>query len=772
MLLSFRMLQFELNGDGDYARLASMKLSSTILTALMAFSWVLQGAEKPNIILILVDDMGWGDLSLNQADKGKNAVPRISTPHLGKLADQGVQLTRHYTSAPVCAPARASLFSGVHQGHAEVIRNNSFDAALENSHTLASVLREAGYATALVGKWGIGGGREQAGTPGTTGAWPTTRGFDYFFGYNNHIVGHRHYPKEESHADSENNANAVWDGAQMITDRLDNCYSTDLFTARAKKWIVDTYKADPKKPFFLALTLVAPHARLAVPTGPYPKGGGLKGGVQWLGKPGKMINTAQGKWDTFIYPEYKNAWEPYAKKKYGQQAAGKLAGARRHATMITRIDDAVGDIMQLCRDLKIDKNTFLVFTSDNGPHNEAGAVKAIENHPAPAQDPSFFRSYGPMDGIKRDAWEGGLRVPALVWAPGIVKAGLKSSHPSQFQDWMATFADLAGVPVPMRCDGVSLLPMLKGEAASQKTGVVYSEYAFSGKMPVYRDYAANKANRVRGEQQVILFAAPGDRGATKWLKAIRTGISASAQEDFEIYDVDADTHESTDLSARYAEYQPMLKASVLWNRRAYDYARDPNAGSRGNPCSGVRPYDGVRVPANEVQNARPGLVMRRLQVATPWVPEFDTLPGAAQAAKEVVADPAAVELPAGSVTEFHGYIEVPDGADNWRFFLTLSDAPGTKAYVKMHRFQLIDADANYKPGSTATVSAAANTVERLEEKTGTKGVPLKAGLHEITITVVQGAQAPGKLKLEWSRGALNAQSPRVVVPPARYKHAD
>lgn len=737
--------------------------------ALALIAGIVQAAEKPNIILILVDDMGWGDLSLNQVDKGKNATPRIRTPHLGKLAEQGMQLTRHYTSAPVCAPARASLFSGVHQGHAEVVRNNSFDAALENSHTLASVLRAAGYSTALIGKWGIGGGHEQAGTPTTTGAWPTERGFDYFFGYHNHIVGHRHYPKEESHVDHETNANAVWDGEEMITDKLDNCYSTDLFTARAKKWIVDTHKADPGKPFFLALTLIAPHARLAVPTVPYPKGGGLKGGVQWLGEAGKMINTAQGKWDTFINPEYRSAWEGYAKKRYQQNWKTKLSAARRHATMITRIDDAVGDIMQLCRDLKIDKNTFLVFTSDNGPHNEPGAVAAIENHPAPAQDPSFFRSYGPLDGIKRDVWEGGLRVPTLVWAPGLIKGGSKTARPSQFQDWMATFADLAGVPAPMRCDGVSLLPTLRGNEAAQKPGVIYSEYAFGGNMVQYSDYAPNKADRKRGEQQVIVFSVPGKDGSTRWLKALRTGIS-SGDEDFEIYDVDADTHEANDISAQFADRQQQLKEAVLWNRRAYDYTRDNAAGKRGNPCGGFRPYDGVRVPADKVSATLAGLVMRRVQASPPWVPVFDTLPGAEAAASEVVADPAAVELPAGSVTEFTGYIRVPNDGDHWHFYLTLSDAPGTKAYVKMHNFQLVDADACYQPGSTATESAAANTVERVEEKTGKKGIPLKAGLHAVTITVVQGEQAPGKLKLEWNRGMGQHMTPRQAVPAAAYVH--
>ena len=748
-----------------------MKWSSLVVSVWLACACALQAAEKCNIILILVDDMGWGDMNLSSNIPHTRSTPGIATPQLATLRQQGAWLPCHYTSAPVCAPARASLFSGVHQGHAEVIRNNSFDAALENSHTLASVLRAAGYSTALIGKWGIGGGMEQAGTPTTTGAWPTQRGFDYFFGYNNHIAGHRHYPKEESNVDKENDANAVWDGDKMITDQLDKCYSTDLFTARAKKWIVDTHNAAPDKPFFLALTLIAPHARLAVPTGPYPKGGGLKGGVQWVGKPGAMINTAQGEWDSFVYPPYRKAWESYAKKKYGKAAQAKLNAARRHATMITRVDDAVGDIMQLCRDLGIDKNTFLVFLSDNGPHNEPGAVAGMDKHPAPAQDPSFFLSYGPLDGIKRDAWEGGLRVPALVWAPGLVKGNTRVNRPSQFQDWMATFADLAGVPVPMRCDGVSLLPALQGRKDKQKAGVVYAEYAFGGKMPMYSDYAPNKAGRERGEQQVIFFSVPGKDGSERWLKAIRTGISASAEEDFEIYDVQKDTHEANDLSAQFADRQQQLRNTVLWNRRAYDYVRDPSAGKRNNPCSGVRPYDGVKVPANEVKNAEPGLVMRRVQATPPWVPEFDTLKEAPNAESKVVANPAAVELPAGSVTEFTGYVRVPQDGDHWHFYLTLSDVPGTKAYVKMHGFQLIDADANYTPGSTATESAAANTVERVEEKTGKKGIPLKAGLHAITITIVQGADAPGKLKLEWDRGVAPKLTPRVAIPAANFCHS-
>lgn len=732
------------------------------------------GAEpggKPNIILVLVDDMGWGDWALNQP-AAHVGTPQIDTPNLNHLANEGVRLLRHYTSAPVCAPARASLFTGVHQGHAEVIRNNSFDAALEDSHTLASVLKTAGYSTALIGKWGIGGGRESGGTPDTCPAWPTKRGFDYFFGYNNHLAGHRHYPKEESNADPETHRNAIWDGHEMITDKLDGCYCTDLFTARAKKWIVDQQTADKNKPFFLALTYVAPHARLGIPGAAYPAGGGLKGGVQWLGTPGKMINTADAEtWDSYIHPQYREAWKEYAEKRYGAAAAHKLMTARRHASMITRVDEAMGDLVQLCKDLGIDQNTVIIFTSDNGAHDEPGAVGGFAGHPAPAQDPSFFRSYGDHDGIKRDVWDGGLRVPCVVYAPGIVKRGLAEDTPTQFQDWMATVADLANVPKPMRCDGVSLLPLLQGEPRAEENmsdRVLYAEYFFPGGMAQYGDYAANKKGRVRGEQQVLMFRA-GEQG---WLKAIRTGIK-TAQEDFEVYDTNADPHETSNLAGQAGvPSQDWMKSLALYNRRAYDYYRNPRAPRRNNGCGGFRSYDMALVPANAgVAATTPGLQMRRCSAVADWVPAYDTLPAGLTAAAPVVAQPCETELPAGTITEFRGYLNVPQDGHHWHFYLTLDKVPGSKAFAKLHNFHLIDADCNYEPGATATESAASNTVELDAAKTGKKGIPLKAGLHEITITVVQGPSAPGKLRMEWNRGPQGGTiTPRVPIPAEAFVH--
>lgn len=703
-------------------------------------------ARQPNIILILVDDMGWGDLGVPHQDARENKkLPAIETPHFDRFAAEGTQLLRHYSACPVCAPARASLFSGVHQGHAETIRNNNFDAALENSHTLASVLRAAGYSTALIGKWGIGGGKEQGGTPETSTAWPTKRGFDYFFGYHNHIAGHRHYPKETAAADPDTGHNAIWSSDERKTEEIsqdcDFCYSTDLFTARAKKWIVDQRKKNPKKPFFVALTLTAPHARLAVPCGPYPRGGGLRGGVQWLGKPGKMINTAASDWDSFIYPAYKNKdWPLFAK---------------RHATMISRIDDAVGDIVHLMKDLKIDDKTMIVFLSDNGPHNEAGAVGGKPGHPAPAQDPSFFQSYGPFDGIKRDCWEGGMRVPALVRFPGTVKAGQKTLSPSQFHDWMATFADLAGIARPMRSDGVSLMPLLQGNAASQPESTIYCEYAVGGATPGYRDFMPERKGSKRNQMQVVYVDG---------FKGVRYDMK-DAHAPFEIYDTAKDPGERTNLASKYPELQQKMEKAALYNRRAFDYVWN-HAYKRNNPITGRRPYDKTLVPAVERKGLKAGVTMRRVMATSPWAPDFDTLLGAAKAVRRAVADPSA-KLPAGSITEFQGYLEIPQDG-NYTFYIQLDKVNGSKAYAKMHNFQLVDADFNYVPGTEASSSSAINATEADADKNGKQPIPLAAGLHPVTITVVQGPGSAGRMRLFWQKAGEKEKTP---VPASAWKTA-
>ncbi len=323
---------------------------------------------RPNIIFVLVDDMGWGDLeeNWNHQDKNGRTVTRrnsFKTPQLNSMATEGMQLRRHYSAAPVCAPARASLLLGVHQGNSRVVRNNRFDHPIEDSHTLGTVMRDAGYDTAAIGKWGVGGGGESHG-PVTGG--PHQRGFNYFYGILDHLAGHFHYPSESRDIFEYNGyaSNPEW---KNIKDKVpQTAYSTDLFAARAKQWIVDQRKSARKtgKPFFLYLAFPAPHGNLVVPGTPYPSGGGLKGGLQWVKKNGtESVNTAfdakaEKDKDTYIYPD--NARFPNEV-------------AKRHSTMIRRVDDAVADLIHLLKDLKIDNDTMIVFTSDNGPHNEGGA---------------------------------------------------------------------------------------------------------------------------------------------------------------------------------------------------------------------------------------------------------------------------------------------------------------------------------------------------------------------------------------------------------------
>lgn len=705
-----------------YRIIFSLILSIACLSPLQADQTT---ASRPNILLILTDDMGWGDLGIfHQNQRRKAHRPSIKTPNLDRLATEGAQLRRHYSASPVCAPARASLFSGVHQGHAEVVRNSNFDAPLEDSHTLASVLREAGYSTALIGKWGLGGGKEQGGTLETSGAWPTKRGFDYFFGYNNHLSGHRHYPKEEAADDPDTGHNAIWDStadtARDISQDCDGCYSTDLFTARAKKWIVDQKKASPDRPFFLALTLIAPHARLAVPAGPYPKGAGLKGGLQWLGNPGKMINTANPqKWDTFIAP-------PYAKQKDWPESA------RRHATMITRVDQAVGDLMQLLKDLHIDDRTMIVFLSDNGPHDEPGAVSAIPGHPTPKQDPSFFQSYGIFDGIKRDCLEGGMRVPALVRYPGVVKPRTVTLSLGQFQDWMATFADLAQVSVPMRSDGVSMMPLLRGQSKTQNNGIVYSEFFYRGTTPSFKDFAPSHINRQRGQMQIVFVDG---------FKGLRYN-ALNADTPFEIYDTAKDPGERNNLASSHPELQEKMKRAALWNRRAFDYKwQGPQ---RRNAISGATVFDSALVPAESpAPSVQTGLSLRCVKASPAWVPHFDTLPNASQAERSIIQNLAEHNFPAGTVTELSGYLSIPEDG-SYVFTLKTDAVQGTKAYVKLHNFHLLDADKNHTPGKAVTSALAINAVEGSH---GSGEIPLQAGLHPITITVVQGESADGKILL-------------------------
>ena len=643
-------------------------LTNTVIWfGLLFFTCGLMAADRPNIILVFCDDLGPGDVGVLWQNQ-RSSKQKFATPNLDQFANEGMTLTRHYCPAPVCAPSRGSLLMGRHQGHC-AIRNSQFDKEIPDEHTLGSVLQEAGYATAAIGKWGLQGGKYQLKKPGQRGdrspklepGHPLRRGFDYFYGYTGHYDGHYHYPLKGNRP--------LYDGYKDMTDSLAKCYTTDLFTARTKKWIVDHRKAHPKQPFFTYLAYDTPHAPQQVPTtshltveSNYPEGGGLKGGIQWNeGGKGGQINTANGKIDQGMHPAFVN--------RVGDDGKPWPDFAIRHATMVRRIGDALVDITQLLKDLGIGENTLIVFTSDNGATN-ARANKA-----------DYFDTFGPYDGFKRDMWEGGVRMPTFLRWPSVVAFGSKSNNPSQFHDWMATFCDLAGVQPPALGDGVSLVPTLTGRG-NQVRSTVYSEFLGAWATQSYEEFEPSRRGRKRGQMQSMLI---GD------YKGVRVNIQ-NHQSAFEVYHTMDDVKETTNLAGRPGvPTQQQYQAAVLRTRRI-----DPAA---------PRPYDNELIPALAKRPTRPGLMRKEFPGQFPWVPQFNQLKPSGQSVVKGL-------IPASGAQQFTGYLNVPvDG--EYEFALTTKG----KAIVRLHDALLINADTNYAAGTPA-----------LSGK-----IPLEAGFHPITI---------------------------------------
>lgn len=685
---------------------------------------------RPNIIFVLVDDMGWGDLNCNWNYGGKfknrSRENRFKTPTLDKMASEGILLSRHYTACPVSAPARASLMTGMHQGHTRQVRDNTFDTPIADVHTLGSVLREAGYATAAIGKWGIGGVGN--GSTGDTGyARARERGFDYFYGIFDHLAGHYHYPA--------NCGRYVWENETDVTAKLKNgnAYSTDLFTARAKDWIVKSRKSKPNQPFFVYLALPAPHGSLRVPNCAYPSGGGLKGGVQW--KNGS-VNTAApklGKPDSYIHPDC----EDFA-----------TDAARRHSTMIRRVDDAMADLFKLLNDLKIDDNTLVVFTSDNGPHEEPGndcGKTSFFATGSPAQDPAFFKSYGMMDGIKRDVFEGGLRVPAIVRWPKFIPKKRMTTEPSQFHDWLATFADVAGAEVPSSSDGVSILPTLTGKG-EQMPGQIYCEYSVGGNSSRRGDFVPAHHGLSRRNQLVVWV--DGYKGLARGLNE-NSEFAGDNAVVFEIYDTEKDPQETKNLAGKpgFGEaFQQKLRDKALRSRRAFD-GKHPHEYTRNLDFSQKVFFEKNPVPALGEAGDPEKIAFEykafAAEKAFPWVPDFrqthlqPALSG--QEEKSLGENLLPGKFIAGRGARgilLEGTISVPETGD-YVFSLKTDANKGSKAFVHLYDIQLIDADKLYKPGTEAKSYANVGT----ENPTGTRPVHLAAGTHKIRIEYICAANA-------------------------------
>jgi len=420
-------------------------LSVFLLLAVTA----LADPAKPNVIFILSDDLGYGEL-------GCFGQTKIKTPNLDRMAAEGMRFTQAYAGTTVCAPSRCTLMTGKHTGHSAIRGNKEIkpegqEPMPADTFTVAHLMRNAGYATGLIGKWGLG----FPGSPST----PDKMGFGYFYGYNCQMQAHNYYPDH------------LWRDASKVP--LDGkTYSHDLMAEEALEFV----KRNREKPFFLYLAFTIPHGDFVVPD--------------------------QGE---------------YAKESWPAQS-------KNIAAMITRMDKDIGRLMALLVELKLNENTLVFFASDNG----AGHA------------PKFFESSGPLRGIKRDMYEGGLRSPSIARWPGRVKAGVVSEQVWAFWDLLPTLAELTGQKPPGGLDGVSVLPaLLEGKAVAHP--------------PLYFEFYE------RGFTQAARI--------DDW-KAVRLGTKKPV----ELYDLKSDPSEKNNLAAQHPDevkrFEELLKSahtdSAVW----------------------------------------------------------------------------------------------------------------------------------------------------------------------------------------------------------------
>lgn len=407
----------------------SLKSSVAALTAISLSSCGAMGekeqfakkVDRPNVIFILADDLGYADLScLGQT--------RFSTPNIDRLASQGMMFTQHYSGSSVSAPSRSCLITGQHTGHT-VIRGNK-ELPVEGQHPMPSdtytvfqMLKENGYKTSVFGKWGLG-------APDTEGA-PQNQNVDVFFGYNCQRQAHNYYPYHLWH----NGEKIMLDGNK---DKNETDYAPDLIHKEA----LDFIKENKDTTFFMWYTSVLPHAELKVPE---------KELMAFVGRSEYEEERSYAGCDEGLY--YKNGG-------YGSQQYTHAA----FAAMVSVLDKQVGEICATLDSLGIAENTIVVFTSDNGPHLEGGA------------DPDFFNSNGDFRGYKRDLYEGGIRVPMIVRWDGVVEENTKSDHISAFWDFLPTMADIIGAEHPKDIDGISFLPELTKSGVQEKHDYLYWEF--------------------------------------------------------------------------------------------------------------------------------------------------------------------------------------------------------------------------------------------------------------------------------------------------------
>jgi len=434
-------------------------------------------SPRPNIIFILADDLGYGDV-------GCYGQQKVETPHIDALAAHGLRFTQFYAGTAVCAPSRASLMTGMHTGHTAVRGNRGFKPEgqfplPDSTRTIAAVLREKGYVTADFGKWGLG-------YPGSSGE-PLKQGFDTFYGYNCQSLAHNYYPDH------------LWQDDQRVelpgNKTGNSVYSADLIHEHAMRFL----QGGKKGPFFLFLSYTLPHAALSVPHDSV-----YDYYVRKFGEP------ARRKEDTKPYEGA--AFEPYPHAAY--------------AAMVARLDRFVGEVTAEVDRQGIAGNTLILFSSDNGPHEEGG------------NEPGYFDSNGALRGIKRDLYEGGIREPFIAAWKGKIRPGTTSDFVGAFWDLFPTFAEMAGA-AGKGIDGISIVPTLLG-----KKGQVQHDY-------LYWEFHENDG-----------------RQAVRWnrWKGVRLNVSKQSDAPIELYDLDKDPGEKNNLAAEHPE---IVKKIAAFMREAH-----------------------------------------------------------------------------------------------------------------------------------------------------------------------------------------------------------
>ncbi|NNE90011.1 MAG: arylsulfatase [Verrucomicrobiales bacterium] len=411
-------------------------------------------AEKPNIIYILLDDAGYGDFSCYGQEKFK-------TPNIDRLATEGMKFTQHYSGSTVCAPTRAVLMTGLHTGHAYVRGNREVQPEGQaplpaDIVTIPRLLKKAGYTSGAYGKWGLG-------APGSSS--DPMEHFDHFYGYNCQREAHTYYPTH------------LWKDREKV-EFDGKTHSQEPIMEEALQFVRDHKDG----PFFAFLPITIPHAAMHAPE-------------SYVAPFREKFPQFEDKIGRYKGPEVKNPVAAFA-------------------GMMTQLDDGVGQLLDLVKELGIDDNTMIMLTSDNGPHKEGG------------HQPDFFDSNGPFRGYKRDLTEGGIRTVLLARWPGTIEAGGTSDLISAHWDMLPTFCELAGAEIPENIDGISMVPTLTGEGEQPQHEYLYWE-----------------------------FYEGGGKKAARWgdWKAVQTGVGANPDGSIQIYNLADDPGEETNLADKLPE---------------------------------------------------------------------------------------------------------------------------------------------------------------------------------------------------------------------------